>query len=380
MAGVRKYFVRIGTAALLLAALLAVSAAAAPPGVTIWGYQEGLAKAQGPDGSFGYANVNGDIVIPIQYTDVLDFTLGLGQVRLGGKLGVIRQDGKYLLQPEYDTLIHINAGLYIAQKGTRYGVVSLLPFSKNGQSTQIFYDFIYDSASLVQLGGVDTLVLAQGQSRTVVPLYQITQLMLERQVPSARFPLRRGLLPDFSDVTARDWFDLWVDLAYNLELMEGTGNNRFQPHNTLTVAEALRLAACMESRHRGDSFHNQPVTGSVWYRSSVDYCIASGIIRNGEFTQYDRPVTRAEMAKIFSATSLGRSIPVINDMGRVKAAVPDVKAGDYAADAIYALYAKGIIAGSDASYTFRPKATLTRAEAAAMAARMARAEQRLSLW
>ena len=44
-----------------------------------------------------------------------------------------------------------------------------------------------------------------------MPYYQITQLMLERQVPSARFPLTRGLLPNFSDVSPRDWSDVWVD-------------------------------------------------------------------------------------------------------------------------------------------------------------------------
>lgn len=372
---------RIFSAAVLLCLCLTPSALAAPPGTIIWGYQEGLAKAQSPDGTFGYANVRGEVVIPMQYTSVLDFSLGLGQVRLGNKLGVIRQDGKYLLQPEYDSLLHINAGLYIAQKGIKWGVVSLLPFPDgSGGTTQILYDFVYDTAELTQIGGVDTLILTENGVRTALPLYQITQLMLDRQIPSARFPLRRGLLPDFSDVGPRDWYDLWVDLAFNLGLMEGVGSGRFAPNDTLTVAEALRLAACMESRQTGDNFHTQPITGPVWYRSSVNYCVASGIIRSDEFSSYTRPVTRAEMARIFAATSLGRSIPVINDLSRVKAAVPDVRPGDYAADAIWSLYAKGILAGTDGRYTFRPNATITRAEAAAIVSRMARTEQRLDLF
>ena len=381
MTALRKPLRRIFSAAVLLCLCLTPSALAAPPGTIIWGYQEGLAKAQSPDGAFGYANVRGEVVIPMQYTSVLDFSLGLGQVRLGNKLGVIRQDGKYLLQPEYDSLLHINAGLYIAQKGIKWGVVSLLPFPDgSGGTTQILYDFVYDTAELTQIGGVDTLILTENSVRTALPLYQITQLMLDRQIPSARFPLRRGLLPDFSDVGPRDWYDLWVDLAFNLGLMEGVGSGRFAPNDTLTVAEALRLAACMESRQTGDNFHTQPITGSVWYRSSVNYCVASGIIRSDEFSSYTRPVTRAEMARIFAATSLGRSIPVINDLGRVKAAVPDVRSGDYAADAIWSLYAKGILAGTDGRYTFRPNTTITRAEAAAIVSRMARTEQRLNLF
>ena len=162
--------------------------------------------------------------------------------------------------------------------------------------------------------------------------------------------------------------------------MEGVGDNRFAPDRTMTVAEAVRLAACMESRQRGDNFHQQSVSGAVWYRSSVDYCVASGILRRGEFLDYERPVTRAEMAHIFASTSLGRAIPEKNSLERVKASVPDVKAGDYAADDIYALYAKGVLAGSDGKLTFRPGDTVTRAEAAGIAARMARMEQRITLF
>lgn len=376
-----KNCIRTACASVLVCALLVPLAQAAPEGTIIWGYQEGLAKAQSPDGKFGFANARREIVIPMQYTSVLDFSLGLSQVQLGNRLGVIRQDGTYLIQPEYGSLYHMDAGLYITQKGTKWGVLSLVPFPDgNGGTTQVFYDFVYDSAQFTQVGGMDTLVMTRGEQKTVVPFYQITQLMLERQVPSSRFPLTRGQLPDFEDVSARDWFDVWVDLAYNLGLMSGTGSNRFSPHGTMTVAEALQLAAGMESRQSGDDFHTRPNHDRVWYQPAVDYCIASGIIRSGEFSSYTRPVTRAEMSRIFAATSLAKALNNLNDPAKVKAAVPDVKAGDYAADAIYSLYAKGILAGTDSSYTFRPKATITRAETAGIVARLARAEQRLTLF
>lgn len=136
----------------------------------------------------------------------------------------------------------------------------------------------------------------------------------------------------------------------------------------------------MESRYLGDDFHLQSVTTQPWYRSSVAYCVASGIITEGEFTDYERPVTRAEMARIFAATALGRGMPEINSLERVKSHLPDVKAGDYAADAIYSLYAKGVFTGTDGQLTFRAEGRLTRAEAAAIVSRMARTEQRVNLW
>ena len=367
-----------GPAALLLVLALTLSAALAAP--TVYGYQEGLAKAS-ENGLWGFADATGKVVIPIQYQSVLDFTLGTALVRSNNKMGLIRQDGAYLLQPEYDTLENLGYGLYLAQKGNQWGVVSMLPFpDEQGGTTQEFFPFVYDAVRTDKVDGLDTLVLTAGGTDTLVPISALKEQMVQRQVPSAQFPLIKGRLPSFTDVSPRDWFSVWADLAYNLNLMQGVGNDTFAPNQTLTVAEALKLAAFLESQSAGDTFHLQPVTGTPWYKSSVTYCEASGIISAGEFTDLERPVTRAEMAYIFSRTSLARSLPEINSLSRVKAAVPDVRTGDYAAAAIFGLYAKGILTGSDGDLTFRPKDSLTRAEAAAIVSRMARPEQRVTLW
>ena len=58
----------------------------------------------------------------------------------------------------------------------------------------------------------------------------------------------------------------------------------------------------------------------------------------------------------------------------------DIRSGDEGAEAIYSLYAKGILSGVDSRLTFQPEGTFTRAEAAAIVSRMARTEQRLLLW
>ena len=367
-----------GPAALLLVLALTLSAALAAP--TVYGYQEGLAKA-GENGLWGFADATGKVVIPIQYQSVLDFTLGTALVRSDNKMGLIRQDGLSLIPPEYDTLEDLGYGLYLAQKGNQWGVVSMLPFpDEQGGATQEFFPFVYDAVRTDRVDGLDALVLTAGGADTVIPVSTLQEQMVQRQVPSAQFPLIKGRLPSFTDVSPRDWFSVWVDLAYNLNLMQGVGNDTFAPNQTLTVAEALKLAAFLESQANGDTFHLQPVTGAPWYKSSVTYCEASGIISAGEFTDLERPVTRAEMAYIFSRTSLARSLPEINSLNRVKAAVPDVRTGDYAAGAIFGLYAKGILTGSDGDLTFRPNDSLTRAEAAAIVSRMARAEQRISLW
>lgn len=217
---------------------------------------------------------------------------------------------------------------------------------------------------------------------TKIPVFELPRILVEKGVPSARFSLTRGKLPDFSDVSPRDWFAVWVDIAYNVGLTSGVGGNRYAPEQTLTVAEVLKLAATMESRYKDDSFHTSSSTGPYWYSGAVNYCLASGIIQNGTFSQKDylRPATRREIAQIFAATSQAKHMKNINDLSRIKVSVPDVKPGDPGADAIYSLYAKGVLTGVDSKLTFNPKGTVTRAEAAAIVARMARAEQRLTLW
>lgn len=365
-------------AAAVLAFVMTFSCAWAAP--VIYGYREGLAQAS-ENGLWGYANPLGEIVIPIRYQSILDFNLGTALVRTGNKMGLIRQDGTYLLDPEYDTLENLGYGLYLAQRGDFWGVMSIVSFpDSGGGETRLFLPFEYSAARTDNIMGLDVLVLTGESEEKVVPLTRLPSIMEEKGVPSARFPLVKGKLPSFSDVSPRQWYAVWVDLAYNLGLMQGVGDGAFAPGQTLTVAEVLRLAAVLESRSQKDNFHLQPVSGTPWYRSSVTYCEASGIIQPGQFDSYQRPITRAEMAQVFASTTQGRSLSQINSMSKVKAQIPDVNPEDFGADAIYALYAKGILRGTDGGLTFRPDSSLTRAEAAAIVSRMARPEQRIKLW
>lgn len=378
----KKRMLRLPCLLLALCLLLGGQALAAPEGAVVWGYSEGLAQCE-YNGKWGFVDAQKRVVIPLKYNSVVSFSMGLAAVNLDGKLGVIRPDGTYLIQPEYGTLLPLDCGLYVVQKGTRWGVASILPFSDGqGGTTNLLYDLIYDSATITEQGGTRVLTLTRDGEVTKIPVFELPRILVEKGVPSARFSLTRGKLPDFSDVSPRDWFAVWVDIAYNVGLTSGVGGNRYAPDQTLTVAEVLKLAATMESRYKDDSFHTSSSTGPYWYSGAVNYCLASGIIQSGTFSQKDylRPATRREIAQIFAATSQAKHMKNINDLSRIKVSVPDIKPGDPGADAIYSLYAKGVLTGVDSKLTFNPKGTVTRAEAAAIVARMARAEQRLTLW
>ena len=171
-----------------------------------------------------------------------------------------------------------------------------------------------------------------------------------------------------------------MDLADNTGIRSGTGGNAFEPGREVTVAEAIQMAANMDSRYKGDTFHTTAHVSSPWYTDAVTYCLTSGIISRDQFDDYGRQITRRELAQVFAATELARSLPQRNSPIRVMTSVEDVPASDPASSAIYSLYTKGILTGVDQNLSFRPEDAVTRAEVAALAARLARPEQRVDLF
>jgi hypothetical protein len=98
----------------------------------------------------------------------------------------------------------------------------------------------------------------------------------------------------------------------------------------------------------------------------VDYALDTGIINYGEFTNYNRPATRAEMARIFARTLPPAEFPSQNTV----TALPDVTTGTPHHDDIFMLYKAGVLTGSNAQGKFNPSSNITRAEAAAIISRV----------
>lgn len=343
-------------------------------------FSEGMIRIT--DGTlWGYASPSGAVVIPVQFDAVEDFELGVAQVTLNGKVGLLHWKGSFLFEPEYDELNEVGYGLYLGRRGSVWDLLSTAKVSgTEGASHCLYSDLVM---ARVSEGANGQLILQeQGGKTTRVLLRNLPQWLKIKKVSGWQFPLHTVERAAFVDVTGREWYDRWVNLVYSTGMMEGTGNQKFDPRDELTVAQTLRLAACLESRALQDDFHLQSVSGAHWYSSSVTYCEAVGIISYGEYGKddFNRPITRAEMARIFSRTTAVRSMETVNDPQRVRTSIPDVKAGDYAAEAIYGLFAKGVFTGKDSACSFCPTENLTRAEAATVIARITRPEHRITLW
>ncbi|GEM_PF-2305096 len=172
----------------------------------------------------------------------------------------------------------------------------------------------------------------------------------------------------FVDVKSTDWFAGSVQTAYQIDLIKGYSTPQgyaFQPDGSFTVAEALAVACRLHSiYYTGSAGFNQ---GAVWYQVYVDYAIANGIIKNGDFVNYTLNCTRAQMAYIFA-----HSLPS-NEFGAVKSvtSIPDVNAATPYSAEIYTLYNAGVLTGSDAKGTFNPYSNIKRSEVAAIISRVA---------
>ncbi len=342
-------------------------------------YQEGRRFVT--DGSLlGYVSVDGTVVIEPQFEQAGEFYLGSALVTKEGKVGLLRWDGAYIIRPEYDELQAVDYGVYLGRRGEVWDLLSVSKITTLEGITQKLYSDL--SYAAVYEGVMGQVVLRDQDGGWINLLISaLPQILEQNRVPGWQFPLAATRQANFIDVRENDWFTRWINLAYSVGMMEGTGNQKFEPLRSLTVAETLRLAACLESRARQDDFHLQE-QGVPWYQSSVVYCEAVGIIKPGQFSRsdYNRPITRAEMVQIFATTAPVRGIKHMNDLDTIKMVVPDVNPIDPEAEAIYQMYAKGILNGTDNRHSFHPSGELTRAEVSAIIARIARPEQRISFW
>lgn len=154
--------------------------------------------------------------------------------------------------------------------------------------------------------------------------------------------------------------------------MKGKSDDKFDPEGTITIAEAIAMAARLHNICMSGS--GEFTQGTPWYDVYVNYAIENGIIRNDDFRDYSLKATRAEMAYIF-ASAVPKTLVKINNVG----SIPDVNENTKYHDSIFLLYRAGVLTGNDASGTFAPDTEITRAQAAAIITRIAIPSERKTL-
>lgn len=170
----------------------------------------------------------------------------------------------------------------------------------------------------------------------------------------------------FTDVADSAWYADNVRAAYEYGLINGQSATRFAPDSSLTVAEAIKLAAGLHSIYNTGSA--EFASSSPWYRTYVDYALQNGILK-AERSDYTQPASRAVFASVLAAALPADALGAINTIE--DGAIPDVSSSASYADAVYLLYRAGVLTGSDSAGRFMPSSTIKRSEAAAIVTRMA---------
>jgi hypothetical protein len=171
---------------------------------------------------------------------------------------------------------------------------------------------------------------------------------------------------EFTDVKETDWFNIYIKILVERDLISGMGDGTFAPNRTINVDEFLAITLRIMREE-------QPVAEGYWAGNYIIKALGLGLISEGEYQRYDVPITREKMAKIivlavdYDYVDYWDYRNYFNDRDKMTEREYVLKA-----------FELGVIAG-DETGAFRPQDTATRAEAATMAVRMIDPGYRLQL-
>lgn len=190
-----------------------------------------------------------------------------------------------------------------------------------------------------------------------------------------------NLLCPFTDVAGSAWYYADVTSAYQRGLINGMTATTYAPQSTLTVAQAIKLAACMHQLYNdGAVTLANAVDGRAWYMTYADYAKRQSLLTDTP-GNYDGAITRADFLRLFY-NALPESEYARKNL-IMDGAIPDVATDAPLAKQVYTFYAAGILTGYTAdgthlAHAFGAESTITRAEVATIMNRMFTPSARVS--
>lgn len=178
----------------------------------------------------------------------------------------------------------------------------------------------------------------------------------------------------FVDVAESDWFYSDVAGAYRRGLVNGMDAAHYAPQSSMTLAQAVKLAACMRQLYEeGAVTLENAGAGQPWYDSYARYALEHGILDALPAGGWDTPIDRAGFVRIFYRALPESEYAPLNSIGA--GAIPDVPMSADVAREVYAFYAAGILTGYTAgngrqAHEFGADTFISRAEVATIMNRM----------
>lgn len=173
------------------------------------------------------------------------------------------------------------------------------------------------------------------------------------------FTTKGAKVVEFTDVSEGQWFYTAVTAMANRGLVQGMGNDRFAPNDTLTYAQFCQIVAQAKNWETGKA-------NNYWAAKAIQSCIDKDyMIDLGEINQknYDKAIPREVAIAIMYKMRVDELGDACVEKTITAADIPDYnKISDDYKDAIVGAYNYGITSGMDANRTFNPQGNLTRAQ------------------
>lgn len=178
----------------------------------------------------------------------------------------------------------------------------------------------------------------------------------------------------FDDVSENAWFYPDLDTVYRQGLLLGISETLFGTNEPVTLAQAITMSVRIRLRYRDNATLPSADAGSLWYLPALDQAFENQWFALPDLTDLDRPATRAEFAQIMAGALPRNALPDRTEIN--EAEIPDLPFDPDARAAILTLYRTGILAGTS-NGSFNSDSNITRAEAAAILARLTDVTRRL---
>ena len=199
--------------------------------------------------------------------------------------------------------------------------------------------------SIIELDGYKVTALKKGETEIDVTFYGMPNNV---ELGTKTIKVYVGGAEMFDDIGGGEWFFEGVDYCVNEGLMNGTGNNLFNPNGTLTRAELVtilyRVEGSPESAYKG-TFNDVPE--GQWYTAAVEWAAANEIVKgigNDKFAPGNK-ITREQIATIlYRYETFKNGKPTVE--GDLKS-FPDAESvSDFAVDGMTWAITEGLINGT----------------------------------
>lgn len=202
-------------------------------------------------------------------------------------------------------------------------------------------------------------VLVDGKSVGAVSTYTFEKVTASHTI-EAKFVKQNSIVADPETTGVAGWLQTKEHIAY----LGGYGNGNFGPNDNMTRAQVARMFYNLLLNKNVDiTVKFTDVADDAWYADAVNTLASLGVIKgigNNQFAP-NRTITRAEFTVI--------AMRFANVSATVTNPFTDISENDWFYSAVTSATSYGWITGYS-NGTFRPNATITRAEVATIVNRM----------